>query len=186
MSQRELIKVQKKCIKDSKHKELNESAIGSEDGELHYASVADVEKVVATAYKFLDTKPNPGKQKEDGRFASLARYIHKGFRCFRRNAENMQCFLAFIPDASGYGSVLSGGLSIILQAAATYETLDELICGVLDDIRRITEFRGYEALEAARNNPEFHRKMSSLYAMILDALRLVTKRVFKGSLSTLI
>ncbi|KAK8121676.1 hypothetical protein PG984_010346 [Apiospora sp. TS-2023a] len=178
-SQQELVRVQKTLLKDSKiSKELEDIIFDPEEDEVHYENFQDVGEVVDAAYGLIDRKFNTAKPEPEGSFHKLAASIRKGFHGFCRNAKNVEPFLKFIPDVSGYGSVLVGALSIILKVAAAYESLDTLIHTALDDIRRITDSPTNQILKALSNDASLHEKMSALYAKIFGVLRLVTERVF--------
>ncbi|KAK7986981.1 hypothetical protein PG996_006412 [Apiospora saccharicola] len=178
-SQQELVVVQKTLLKDSKiSKELGDIVFNFEEDEVHYENFQDVGQVVDAAYGLIDKKLNTAKPEPEGSFHKLAASIRKGFHGFCRNAKNIEPFLEFIPDASGYGSVLVGALSIILKVAAAYESLDTLIHTALNDIRRITDSPTNQILKALSNDASLHEKMSALYAKIFGVLRLVTERVF--------
>lgn len=178
-SQQELVLVQKAYLRDSKKsKDLEDIVVDLEEDEVHYENFQDVGEVVDAAYGIIDKKLNLAKPEPEGSFHKLAASIRKGFHGFCRNAKNVEPFLEFIPDASGYGAVLVGALSIILKVAAAYESLDTLIHTALHDIRRITDSPTNQVLKALSNDAALHEKMSALYAKIFGVLRLVTERVF--------
>ncbi|KAK7913870.1 hypothetical protein PG985_011573 [Apiospora marii] len=181
-SQQELVLVQKAYLRESrKFQVLGGVTIDLGEDEVHYENFQDVGEVVDAAYGILDKKLNSVKPEPEGSFHKLAVGIRKGFHGFRRNAKNVEPFLDFIPDASGYGSILFGALSIVLKVAAAYESLDTLIHTALHDIRRITDSPTNQILKALGTDAALHEKMSALYAKIFGVLRLVTERVFARS-----
>ncbi|KAK7994553.1 hypothetical protein PG991_016141 [Apiospora marii] len=165
-SQQELILVQKAYLKKSK--DLGDIIVDLKEDEVHYENFQDVGKVVDAAYGLIDKELNAVKPQPQGRFQNLAASIRKGFHGFSRNAKNVEPFLEFIPDISGYGSVVVGALSIILKVAAA-------------DIRSITDSPTNRILKALSNDAALHEKMSALYAKIFGVLCLVTERVFASS-----
>ncbi|KAK8101896.1 hypothetical protein PG999_012270 [Apiospora kogelbergensis] len=179
-SQARLVSTQRRLLKDSKKTKELEFIIDGDVGEIRYESLQDLGDVVDNACGLINQKLSAAKPEEEGKFERFARKLRQGFRGFCRNAENIEPFLEFIPEALGAGSALFGALTVVIKVAGAYQSLDDLVCKALENIRSIADSSTNLVLGAMPNSKKLHMQMSTVYACVFGVLRLASERVFQG------
>ncbi|KAK8110236.1 uncharacterized protein PG998_006693 [Apiospora kogelbergensis] len=178
-AQAQLVSTQKRLLKDHKTAKELGTVMDINADEIHYEGPPqDLGNVVENACGTINQKLSTAKPEAEGKFRKIAQKLRQGLRGFCRNADNIEPFLEFIPEASGCGSVMFGALTIVIKVAVAYRSLDDLVCNALSNIRSIADSPTNLVLGAMRNNENLHKQMSGLYTCIFNVLRLVSKRVF--------
>jgi hypothetical protein len=136
----------------------------------------DVELVIAQAHarlgKTVQMKKDAAKQK------TFFGVLNRTFRGMAKKSKDAHAFVSLLPESSEFGSLLCGGLSVILKAAAKYSTMEENICHALEEIQRVMLNEAY-ANVIHPDDEQLHRRNSALCASVFRVLEYILHWVFK-------
>ncbi|KAL8688806.1 MAG: hypothetical protein Q9218_005371 [Villophora microphyllina] len=99
----------------------------------------------------------------------IARKINNGLKKFQTAAPAIQAWLKLLPSIAFFGSIVCGGLTIILEAAVNLRKLRKETLNALDQIPQCIEKA--EFLMRTYGYPRIEEQVGNLYMAIIDALQ---------------
>ncbi|KAL8721257.1 MAG: hypothetical protein Q9225_002034, partial [Loekoesia sp. 1 TL-2023] len=99
----------------------------------------------------------------------IAKKINNKLRTFQTAAPAVQAWLKLLPSTSIYGSVICGGLTIILEAAVRLRQLRKETLSALDQMPLCIEKA--EFIMRTYGYPQVNQQVGNLYLAIIDALQ---------------
>ncbi|KAL9106126.1 MAG: hypothetical protein Q9227_008826 [Pyrenula ochraceoflavens] len=104
--------------------------------------------------------------------------LHKVFSGFRKHAIDARSFIALLPQGCEFGSLICGGLSIVLKAAGEYARMETSMVDALERICSVMVEKAYiEKIHP--EDPYLHTLVSSLFASIFAVLEILAQWIFK-------
>ncbi|PGH05350.1 hypothetical protein AJ79_06819 [Helicocarpus griseus UAMH5409] len=166
-----------KCL--AKHRETIAVSNNSSSTEPQPKTTATFQDVEATLNKAMKGLNNVmGARQDRLHQKDFFSRLHKRFVGFRNRAEDAQSFVSFLPSGSEFGSLICGGLTIILKAAAQYASMESSIVDALERINFVMVDKAYIS-DIHPEDQRMHTLVSSLFASIFTILEFLVQWVFK-------